>query len=145
MLTMTSEKKPAGHNRWEGVRRSTADQVADQRRWARAVLDGATLGELRELAGQTQAQVAGAVGVSQVEAGRAERRPDLQLSTLRRYLAALGFDLEVLARSREHPERAIPVRFSPPAAAPAERVAALPKHVHVRLTEDKPRRDRRKR
>lgn len=118
MIAMTIEKKtPAGHVRWEDVRKGSPEQIDEVRRWARLVLEGASLGEIREFAGRTQAQVGEAVGVSQVEVGRVERRPDLQLSTLRRYLGALGFDVEVLARHREHPDRAIPLRF-PPAATP---------------------------
>jgi CRP-like cAMP-binding protein len=53
---------------------------------------------VRELAGKTQVEVAEAAGTTQGEVSIAERRQDHLVSTLRRYVKALGGDLEVLAR-----------------------------------------------
>ncbi len=58
----------------------------------------ATLQELRERAGKTQHDVALSSGVSQIEVSRAERRTDHKVSTLRRYVKALGGELLVYAR-----------------------------------------------
>jgi transcriptional regulator with XRE-family HTH domain len=56
------------------------------------------LQQLRELAGKTQEEVAAASRVSQIEISRAERRADHKLSTLSRYVMALGGELEVWVR-----------------------------------------------
>lgn len=104
----------AGSNRWEKVRRSTAEETKEHRRWARAVLDGATLAELRALLDRTQEAIGEDLKVSQVQAGRIEKGgEEMQVSTLRRYLDALGMELELFARSRAHPDRLVPVRLPP--------------------------------
>ncbi len=53
---------------------------------------------VRELAGMTQVELAEAAGTSQGEVSIAERRKDHLVSTLRRYVEALGGELEVVAR-----------------------------------------------
>jgi len=53
---------------------------------------------VRELAGKTQAEVAETAGASQGEVSIIERRKDHLVSTLRRYVEALGGELEVVAR-----------------------------------------------
>lgn len=60
-------------------------------------LDAMQLRELREEAGKTQAEVAGIAEMTQSELSRFERRDDHRISTLRRYVTALGGDLEVVA------------------------------------------------
>ena len=55
------------------------------------------LRELREQAGKTQAEVAEIAEMTQAELSKFERREDHRLSTLRRYVAALGGELEVSA------------------------------------------------
>ena len=57
---------------------------------------------LRQLVGKTQLALASATRMDQSELSKAERRKDHLLSTLRRYVAALGGELEVLARFGEH-------------------------------------------
>lgn len=103
-----------GHVEFRKIRRSSPEQVAEHKRWARAVLEGATLTELRALAGRTQAEVGEALGVSQVQASRIERGgEEMQLSTLRRYLDALGLELDgIQVRDREHEGRVVLVRLS---------------------------------
>ncbi len=59
-----------------------------------------TLRTLREAAGKTQAQVAEASGIDQADVSRLESREtfeDCQVSTLQRYLAALGGQLDLVA------------------------------------------------
>ena len=53
--------------------------------------------ELREEAGKTQAEVAEIAEMTQAELSKFERRDDHLLSTLRRYVTALGGELEVVA------------------------------------------------
>lgn len=57
-----------------------------------------TLAELRRLRGLTQVEAAAGAGMDQSELSKAERREDHRLSTLRRYVEALGGELEVFAR-----------------------------------------------
>jgi Helix-turn-helix len=98
------------HNRVGMVRRKTTARAApapraksapaSRRTLARgrtgvAAANAVTLKAVRELAGMTQEQVAAASGVTQIEVSRAERRADHKLSTLRRYVVALGGELEV--------------------------------------------------
>ena len=55
------------------------------------------LRELRQEAGKTQAEVAEVAEMTQAELSKFERRDDHLLSTLRRYVTALGGELEVVA------------------------------------------------
>jgi DNA-binding XRE family transcriptional regulator len=55
------------------------------------------LRELREAAGKTQEELAEALKKAQSEISRLEGRSDYRLSTLQRYVAALGGELEVVA------------------------------------------------
>lgn len=57
-----------------------------------------TLAELRRMRGLTQVEAATAAGMDQSELSKAERRADHRLSTLQRYVEALGGKLEVFAR-----------------------------------------------
>ncbi len=52
---------------------------------------------IRELVGKTQEDVAAVIEMSQSEVSRLERRQDFRLSTLRRFVEALGGELEVFA------------------------------------------------
>jgi predicted transcriptional regulator len=58
----------------------------------------ANLREMRNLAGKTQVEVAKATEMAQSEISKLESRQDFLLSTLRRYVEALGGELEVIAR-----------------------------------------------
>jgi hypothetical protein len=53
---------------------------------------------VRELAGKTQTEVAASAGATQGEISTTERRSDHLVSTLRRYVTALGGELEIVAR-----------------------------------------------
>ena len=55
------------------------------------------LAELRELRGATQSQVANNLGTSRPNVGRIENEIDVRLSTLERYVEALGGKLEIHA------------------------------------------------
>lgn len=60
-----------------------------------------SLRELRDLAGVTQVDLAEDIGISQAELSRFENRGDVRMSTLRRYVEALGGKLEVIATLRD--------------------------------------------
>jgi DNA-binding XRE family transcriptional regulator len=59
------------------------------------------LRELRAALGFTQEQLANRLGVQQAAVSRLERRPDMTLSSLRRYVEALGGELEINVRTRD--------------------------------------------
>ncbi|MHB8690410.1 MAG: helix-turn-helix domain-containing protein [Solirubrobacteraceae bacterium] len=62
-----------------------------------AMLTGMCLAELRTEHGLTQVQLAQRLGTSQENASRIERAVDTQLSTIKRYIEALGGNLELHA------------------------------------------------
>ncbi len=53
--------------------------------------------ELRELRGASQTQIADSLGTSRPNVGRIEKELDVRLSTLERYVEALGGKLEIRA------------------------------------------------
>ena len=57
-----------------------------------------TMRELRAFVGRSQVEVAEAMGVAQAEVSRLEGRADTKLSTIERYVKALGGEVEVVAR-----------------------------------------------
>ncbi len=56
------------------------------------------LSEVRQLAGKSQQQVAQALGIKQPSLSKLEKQSDMQISTLRKIVKALGGELEVLAK-----------------------------------------------
>jgi transcriptional regulator with XRE-family HTH domain len=83
----------------ELVRRTTTAKTR-QRAAARAreLLGELLLSEIRELAGKSQRQVADVLGIKQPSLSKLEKQSDMQISTLRRIVNALGGELEVIAR-----------------------------------------------
>ena len=53
---------------------------------------------MRERRGVTQEQVAAQLGTSRPNVSRIEREDDVRMSTLQRYVVALGGELELVAR-----------------------------------------------
>ena len=64
----------------------------------RELLGELLLSEVRKLTGKSQRQVAEALGIKQPSLSKLEKQSDMQISTLRRIVQALGGELEVLAR-----------------------------------------------
>jgi predicted transcriptional regulator len=75
--------------------RSTPEGRAAVERETRIVHDMLALAKLREARGVTQTELARAWDVSQTNVSRVEHEEDIYLSTLRRYVAALGGRLEI--------------------------------------------------
>jgi DNA-binding XRE family transcriptional regulator len=63
----------------------------------------ATLKDLRQAVARTQADLAASLGVGQDTVSRIEGRSDMLLSTLRRYVNAMGGELELVARFPNRP------------------------------------------
>ncbi len=56
------------------------------------------LSEIRQLAGKNQHEVAEILGIKQPSLSKLEKQSDIQISTLRKIIEALGGELEILAR-----------------------------------------------
>lgn len=87
-------------HRWEDVRRRklSPEKLEEIDRKVQQEVLEMNLRAVRELAGKTQVELAAEAQMSQSELSRAERREDHLVSTLRRYVEALGGELEVIAR-----------------------------------------------
>ena len=93
----------AGHRPWSEIR-GDADRDPERRRRVEAARHNAeeeqvayeqTLAELRRARAFTQAQLAETLGVPQSQISRMERQAELYVSTLARYLEAMGGHLEL--------------------------------------------------
>jgi DNA-binding XRE family transcriptional regulator len=73
--------------------------------------ESVSLRTVREAMGKTQAEIARALETDQGEVSRIERRPDVMLSTLRKYAAALGAECEITFVFRKTGQR---VRIAEP-------------------------------
>lgn len=79
---------------------SPASQARAAARTA-AMLDSMALAELRRARELSQQTLAAAMDVSQPEISKLEKRTDTYVSTLRKYIEALGGSLEIVARFPE--------------------------------------------
>lgn len=84
---------------WKSVKASRLAPQAVLRvsRRVAAEVDEATLKELRQGLSVTQAELAKAAEMTQSELSRLENRADHRISTLRRYVEALGGEIEITA------------------------------------------------
>lgn len=64
---------------------------------ARDMMAEMLLSELRKLVGLTQEELAAAMGITQPSLSKLENQDDMQISTLRRIIEALGGQLEIVA------------------------------------------------
>ena len=81
------------------VRRTTTKRVRDRAAHrTQELLQELLLSEIRKLAGKSRQQVAKAIGIKQPSLSKLEKQSDMQISTLRRIVKALGGELEVIAR-----------------------------------------------
>lgn len=83
----------------ELVKRATTKKTqAKAARRAQELLGELLLSEVRQLAGKSQQEVAETLGMKQPSLSKLEKQTDMQVSTLRKIVKALGGELEVLAR-----------------------------------------------
>lgn len=87
------------YHRWQDLREKklTPAQLEQIERDVERELLEMDLRAVRELVGKTQEDVAAVIEMSQSEVSRLERRQDFRVSTLRRFVKALGGELEVFA------------------------------------------------
>ncbi|HWE95437.1 MAG TPA: helix-turn-helix domain-containing protein [Tepidisphaeraceae bacterium] len=83
----------------ELVRRTTSkrtrQRAADR---TRELLGELFISEIRTLRGKSQREVARVLGIKQPSLSKLENQSDMQISTLRRIVSALGGELEVIAK-----------------------------------------------
>ncbi len=79
-------------------RTATKKTQAKAKRRAQELLRELLLSETRQLAGNSQEEVAQTLGIKQPSLSKLENQADMQISTLRKIVQALGGKLEVLAR-----------------------------------------------
>jgi DNA-binding XRE family transcriptional regulator len=84
---------------WSEIKaqKMSPERIARVRKEAAEELRTLTLRQLREEAGKTQVEMADLVAVTQSALSRMERREDNPIDVLRRYVEALGGELEVVA------------------------------------------------
>jgi transcriptional regulator with XRE-family HTH domain len=80
-------------------------RLESERRLTEAIIE---LTALREARGATQQQIAEAWDVTQANVSQIEHTPDIYLSTLRNYVAALGGSLEINAVFPDQTIRLLP-------------------------------------
>jgi DNA-binding XRE family transcriptional regulator len=85
--------------KWADIKaqKMSPERVERVRKEAAEELRSLTLRQLREEAGKTQVEMADLTEVTQSALSRMERRDDNPIDTLRRYVEALGGELEVVA------------------------------------------------
>jgi DNA-binding XRE family transcriptional regulator len=84
----------------------------------------ATLKDLRQAVARTQADLAASLGVGQDTVSRIEGRSDMLLSTLRRYVKAMGGELELVARFPNRPPLVIDRIAAGPSSTGGRRAAS---------------------
>jgi transcriptional regulator with XRE-family HTH domain len=83
----------------ELVKRTTTKRTRERAaRRTRELLGELLLSEMRKLRGKSQREVARALGIKQPSLSKLENQSDMQISTLQRIVAALGGELEVVAK-----------------------------------------------
>ncbi len=89
----------ANLNTYLDKRGITAEQMNVARQETQAVIDAYTLKEARKASNMTQVQVADTIGVSQNRVSRMENgdMDAMSIDSLRRYIAALGGNLTLVA------------------------------------------------
>jgi DNA-binding XRE family transcriptional regulator len=83
----------------ELVKRTTTKRTRDKAaKRTQELLGELLLSECRQMAGKSQQEVADLLGIKQPSLSKLEKQRDMQISTLQKIVAALGGELEVLAR-----------------------------------------------
>jgi predicted transcriptional regulator len=97
---MAARRETQGTRSWKSVRaeRLAPPVIARVTRRAREQVEELTLQQLRRDLSMTQVDVARTAEMTQSELSRLESRGDHRISTLRRYIEALGGELEVTAK-----------------------------------------------
>lgn len=83
----------------ELVKRTTTKATRDKAGARTKELIGSMLlSEMRQASGKSQRELAAALGVKQPSLAKLEKQEDIQVSTLRKLIQALGGEIEILAK-----------------------------------------------
>ncbi|MDQ6601206.1 MAG: helix-turn-helix transcriptional regulator [Chloroflexota bacterium] len=89
----------SGHRPWSEIRRrGTPEEEAEIAAEVRAILRENALMQLRRRHEISQEELAAALGISQARVSSIERADEPQLTTIRRYIEAMGGELIVQAK-----------------------------------------------
>ncbi len=106
----------AGHRSFQELRKAIPPERKERnRRETRSLLKALALFELRQARGKSQDEIASELSVKQPAVAKMERRDDIYVSNLRRYVEALGGRLEITAH---FPDRVVPIALG--SSDPAE-------------------------
>jgi transcriptional regulator with XRE-family HTH domain len=84
--------------KWSEIRANRSKPGVLEKVAANRTKRAALLGEIRRARQMTQETLAEALSMSQSEVSKVEHRTDVYVSTLRRYIEAMGGELEIVAR-----------------------------------------------
>ena len=89
-----------------GLPKARRDRIETKAvRLAREMIEHAdSLGEIRKAMSKTQSEIARELGVGQVAVAQLEKRSDLLLSTLQRYVRATGAELSLVVHTKQGAE-----------------------------------------
>lgn len=104
--------------KWSEIRATRSKPGVVERGDKRRELRAALLGEVRRARRMTQETLAESLGMSQSEVSKVERRNDVYISTLRRYIEAMGGQLKIVASFKDGEVEII--QLAPEAAAERE-------------------------
>jgi transcriptional regulator with XRE-family HTH domain len=86
------------HHPFQKLRdKMTPEQLAQADTEAKAMMAEMLLAEIRKFMDLTQEELAAALGITQPSLSKLENQDDMQISTLRRLIEALGGQLEIIA------------------------------------------------
>ena len=89
-----------------GLPKARRDRIESKAvRLARQMIEHAdSLGDIRKAMSKTQTEIARELGVGQVAVAQLEKRSDLLLSTLQRYVRAAGAELSLIVHTKQGAE-----------------------------------------
>ena len=115
----------SGHRKFDELRTTDPERRARIEAGTQALHDALRLAALREKKGMTQQDVATALAVSQAYVSKIERQEDIYLSTMRRYVEALGGKIRMIAvfDDEEVPVALLPATIEPRRSSRTRRAA----------------------
>ena len=85
-------------NKYKKLRdRLSPEQLSQAEVQAKEMMAEMLLADIRKSAGLTQEELAAALGIAQPSLSKLENQDDMQISTLRHLIQALGGELEIIA------------------------------------------------
>lgn len=75
---------------------------------SREMLSKLLLSEIRKLAGKSQGQLARQLGIKQPSLSKLENQDDMQISTLKKIIEALGGEVRIIALFKDREMRILP-------------------------------------